>query len=144
VWAEEDRSPAFSALANAIEEVAGAELAARYRDGPFGFPEPARLEKLLLDAGFAEVRVSRHSLPVVFEEGAAQLVATLATTPLAAEIDQLPAEQRDLLVESVADVIGSGPIESEIESNLAFARAATATAPTAPCRRVATITRQDT
>jgi SAM-dependent methyltransferase len=122
VWASIDRSPAFAALASAIEEVVGAELAARYRGGPFGLPEPARLGELLANAGFDDVRVSKRSLPVVFEGGAAQLVATLAATPLAAEIDWLPAERRDLLLDSVARATGCGAIESEIESNLAFAR----------------------
>jgi ubiquinone/menaquinone biosynthesis C-methylase UbiE len=123
VWAEVDRSRAFSALADAIEAAAGAELAARYRGGPFGFPDPAPLQALLVDAGFEDVRVSRHSLPVSFEKGAEQLVATLAASPLAADIDRLPTEQKELLVESVVRAVGPGPIESEAESNLAFARA---------------------
>lgn len=129
VWAEVDRCRAFCALADAIEAAAGAELAARYRGGPFGFPEPAPLQSLLVDAGFEEVRVSRHSLPVSFEKGAEQLVATLAASPLAADIDRLPTEQKELLVESVVRAVGPGPIEGQAESNLAFARAGAASTP---------------
>jgi ubiquinone/menaquinone biosynthesis C-methylase UbiE len=122
VWTEIAGSPAFCALANGIEEVAGAKLANRFRGGPFGFPDGERLGALLDEAGFQAVRVSKHVLPVTFEDGAPQVVATLAATPLAAEMDQLSAEQQQRLVDSVARVLGDRPIESEFESNIALAR----------------------
>jgi ubiquinone/menaquinone biosynthesis C-methylase UbiE len=124
VWTEIDRSPPFRALADAIEAVAGADLAERYRRGPWGFPDGKRLGALLEHAGFDEVGVSRRVLPVTFEGGAAQLVSTLVTTPLAGEIDQLSDEHRRRLVETVARKTGDGPIDSELESNVALARRA--------------------
>jgi ubiquinone/menaquinone biosynthesis C-methylase UbiE len=50
VWTEIGGSPPFRALADAIGVVAGAELAERYRAGPWGFPDGNRLEALLENA----------------------------------------------------------------------------------------------
>jgi ubiquinone/menaquinone biosynthesis C-methylase UbiE len=124
VWSEIDRSPASRALADALEQVAGTELAERYSGGPWGFPDGQLLASLLEQAGFDEVRVSRRTLPVTFEGGAEQLVSTLAATPLAGEVDRLPADERRRLVELVADATGGGPIASQLESNVAIARLA--------------------
>jgi SAM-dependent methyltransferase len=101
VWTEIERSPAWRALADAIEQVAGA---------------------LFEQAGFEEVRVSTHVLPVKFERGPAQLVLTLAASGVAREIDQLSIERKQLLVEALARAVGEAPIESEMESNIAIAR----------------------
>jgi SAM-dependent methyltransferase len=122
VWAEIDRCAPFRALADGIEAIAGADLAVRYRRGPWGFPDPEPLGALLEQAGFDLVRVARRALPVTFRGGAAQLVSTLVTTPLASEFEQLPEAQRRQLVDAVAARTGSGPIESRLESNVALAR----------------------
>lgn len=124
VWTKIEHQPPFRALGDAIEEVAGAELGNRYRGGPWGFPDGEQLGALLREAGFVDVRVSSHVLPVIFDEGPGQLVATLAASPLAAELDQLSDEQKEQLVESVARHLGDGPIESELESNIALGRVA--------------------
>jgi ubiquinone/menaquinone biosynthesis C-methylase UbiE len=122
VWTDIEHSPPFCALANAIAEVAGAELANRYRRGPWGFPDGEQLGTLLKEAGFVDVRVSSHVLPVTFENGPAQFAATLAASPLAGELDQLSDEQKQHLIDSLARRIGDGPIEAELESNIALAR----------------------
>ena len=122
VWTEIDHSPPFRALAIGIEDVAGAELADRYRGGPWGFPSGEQLAVLLQDAGFDEVHVATHVLPVTFEDGPAQLAATLAATPVADEIDKLSSEQKQRLALAVARSIGDGPIYSHLESNVALAR----------------------
>jgi hypothetical protein len=44
--------------------------------------------------------------------------------PLAGEIDQLSEEQRRQLVEATEQRTGSGPIHSQLESNVALARRA--------------------
>ena len=121
VWSEIDRSPALLALADALEEVAGAELAERYSTGPWGFPDGGLLAQLIEQGGFDDVSVSTRTLPVTFEGGAAQLVSTLAATPLADEIDRLSPERRRRLLELVADATGGGPISSQLESNVALA-----------------------
>src|SRR5262249_43786955 len=110
VWTEIDHSPPFRALASGVEEVAGRELANRYRGGPWGFPSGERLAVLLQDAGFDEVHVATHVLPVTFEDGPAQLAATLAATPLADAIDKLSAEQKHRLLHALAPSIADLPI----------------------------------
>jgi ubiquinone/menaquinone biosynthesis C-methylase UbiE len=124
VWREVDRAPPFRMLADALEAVAGVELAERFRDGPWGFADGERLAELLEQARFDAVRVSSHALPITFEAGAEQLVSMLAATPVAGEIDRLSPEQRQRLVDLVAREAGAGPIESQIESNVALARLA--------------------
>jgi ubiquinone/menaquinone biosynthesis C-methylase UbiE len=47
VWAEIEQSPAFAALEAAVREVAGDELADRYRAGPRGMPDAGQLRELL-------------------------------------------------------------------------------------------------
>ncbi|HUE27849.1 MAG TPA: class I SAM-dependent methyltransferase [Solirubrobacteraceae bacterium] len=122
VWAEIPLCPPFAAIGDALEEVAGAELADRYRGGPWGFPDGARLEALVREAGFEDVRVSREVLPLSFEGGGAQLFATLAATPLAAEIGRFPEDQKRGLSDAIARRLGGGAIESHAESNVALAR----------------------
>jgi ubiquinone/menaquinone biosynthesis C-methylase UbiE len=122
VWSAIDRSPPFRILADAIEEVIGADLADRYRAGPWGFPDRMRLVALLEQAGFAEIRGSTRVLPVTFDGGPAQLVSTLEASPLAREIDQLSNDHLPRLVEAVARETGDGPIASVLESNVAVAR----------------------
>ncbi len=122
VWTEISGSPPHRALADALEATTGAELAERFRSGPWGFGDGERLGALLSDAGFDEVRVSTHVLPVTFEGGVPQLLSTLAVTPLAGEIDQLSDKQQQQLFEALAAEVGDGPIVSEMTSNIVLAR----------------------
>lgn len=122
VWTEIEHSPALCALANAVEKVAGTEVADRYRGGPWGLADEEVLKSLLGQAGFEQIRISRHTLPVTFEQGPVQLIATLAASGIAEQVDQLPGEQKELLAQTLADDLGSGPIRSEMESNVALAR----------------------
>jgi len=124
VWTPIQNSPPFDALANGVEEVAGEELAERYRNGPFGLTDPRKLRRLLADAGFDAVQICQETLPVNFD-GAAQVVTTLAVTPLAAEIDQLTTADRQRLVQSVARRTGGGAIKSQLEATVALARNST-------------------
>jgi SAM-dependent methyltransferase len=121
VWTPIENSPPFEALADGVEEIAGEELAQRYRNGPFGLTDPGKLRRLLAGAGFDAVHISQEALPVTFE-AAAQVVATLAVTPLAAEIDQLRTADRQQLIAAVARRTGDGAINSQLEANVALAR----------------------
>jgi SAM-dependent methyltransferase len=121
VWTPIENSPPFQALADGVGEIAGEEFAQRYRNGPFGLTDPGKLRRLLGDAGFDAVQISQEALPVNFE-GAAQVVTTLAVTPLAVEIDQLTAADRQKLVAAVARRTGDGAINSQLEANVALAR----------------------
>jgi ubiquinone/menaquinone biosynthesis C-methylase UbiE len=122
VWAEIGGSPPFASLADGLGEVVGRELADRYRGGPFGFPDGEVLRSLVADAGFEDVSVTSHELPVTFEAGAGQVVATLSVTPLAGEIDRLDPERKRALVAAVARRTGGGPIASRMRSDIAIAR----------------------
>jgi SAM-dependent methyltransferase len=123
VWMEIDRCPPMCALGDALEATVGAEVAGRFRGGPWGFPDGLQLGALIEQAGFDEVRVSQRALPVSFEGGAEQLVSTLVPTPIAAAIDLLSDEQRRQLIDTVAQTLGEGAIVSQLESNIALARA---------------------
>jgi SAM-dependent methyltransferase len=122
VWREIERCPPMCSLGDALEAVLGAEVAERFRGGPWGFPDGGQLGALIEQAGFDEVRVSQRALPVSFEGGAEQLVSTLVPTPIAAAIDLLSDEQRRQLIDTVAQTLGEGAIVSQLESNIAIAR----------------------
>jgi ubiquinone/menaquinone biosynthesis C-methylase UbiE len=125
VWTEIERSPTMRALSDAVEQVAGPELAERYRRGPWGFTDAGQLAALLEQGGFQEVEVSKHVLPVAYEGGAAQVASTLAASGIAEYVDELPPEQKQQLLDAMSQITGSGPIESAMESNIAIGTAAT-------------------
>jgi SAM-dependent methyltransferase len=89
VWCDIEECPPFLALAVALEEVLGAEVADTYRGGPWGFGDAAALEQLAKDAGFVDVHVHKHELPVVFEDGPGQLLLTLQAAAVAPTLAQL-------------------------------------------------------
>jgi SAM-dependent methyltransferase len=126
VWTEIEESPLFAALARSIRDVAGEELADRYRDGPWGLTSAARLQELVEGAGFGDVQVTREVLPMVLDGGASQLASTLAASGVAAEIDALPSPEKQRLAEAVArhvaDVTVEGELRSVAASHLVLAR----------------------
>jgi ubiquinone/menaquinone biosynthesis C-methylase UbiE len=122
VWTEIARSPAMAAIADAIEQAADAELADRYRRGPWGFPDAGPLAELLEDAGFRDVHVSQHVLPVTYEDGAEQLYRTLVASGIVEQLNELPGERQQQLAVTLTRITGEGQIDSEMESNVAIAR----------------------
>lgn len=102
VWASIDRSPGFAALADAVEEVLGAEPAANYRGGPWGLSDPEALAGLLRDAGFEGVRTVEWVTTGAFEGGAAQWVRTLAAAAVAPDVVALSEEGYAALVAATA------------------------------------------
>jgi SAM-dependent methyltransferase len=122
VWAEIQQAPAFAALADAIREVAGDELADRYCDGPWGTPDAAELRNLLVESGFDEVHVRRHALPLRFVS-AAQLGSTLGISAIAAELDGLSAQRREQLARSLERRVAvDNALHANAVAHLAFAR----------------------
>jgi SAM-dependent methyltransferase len=89
VWCDIEDCPPFLALANALEEVLGAEVADTYKGGPWGFGDSTALLRLASDGGFTDVEVHRYELPVVFEGGPEQLLLTLHAAAVATTIAQL-------------------------------------------------------
>jgi ubiquinone/menaquinone biosynthesis C-methylase UbiE len=125
VWSAIDDSPVFAAMAEALRDAIGPELADRYRAGPWGLAAADDLRNLISDAGFKSVRVELHTVDVVFEGGDAQFASTLAASGVAAEIDALRPEHRMELLEAFrnhARPLGrDGVLRSQTSSNLATA-----------------------
>jgi SAM-dependent methyltransferase len=122
VWTAIDQAPAFAALADVISEVAGDDLADRYREGPWGLPDAAELRELLAESGFGDIRVTRRVLPLSFDS-AAQLGSTLAASGIAANVDALPPERRqelDLALECRVAV--EDALHAEAVAHVAFGR----------------------
>jgi len=140
VWSAIDDSPVFAALYESLRDVVGDELAERYRSGPWGRPDLDELRDLVAAAGFSDIRVERRTVDVAFEGGAAQFASTLAASGIAAEIDALPAEQRDELAQAferhTRPIDDDGTLRSSTSSNLALAgRSARPTSADLPPRR---------
>jgi hypothetical protein len=93
----------------------------RYAGGPWGLTDPTTLRALATGAGFTDVRIQTLSRPVTFD-APAQLVSTVAVSPLAAELTAAAPDAWDRLVAAVAATVGDGPIESELEAHLLLAR----------------------
>ncbi|MGC2168851.1 MAG: class I SAM-dependent methyltransferase [Acidimicrobiales bacterium] len=89
VWCAIEDCPPFHALAIALDEVLGTEIADIYKEGPWGFGDSAALARLAIDSGFTNVEVRRYELPVVFEGGPGQLLLTLHAAAVAKTLEQL-------------------------------------------------------
>jgi ubiquinone/menaquinone biosynthesis C-methylase UbiE len=127
VWCSIDQSPPFAALAAALGKVAGRQIAAAYRNGPWGLARnglAAEIER----AGFTAAQASRHQLPVTFDGGPAQLLQTLAATGIAAAVAALDdTGQRALaaaIEETAAPLMHDGAIRSETAAQLVTATTA--------------------
>lgn len=122
VWAEIAHAPPFAALEDAIREVAGDDLADRYRVGPWGMPDADQLRVLLEQSGFDDVRVMQDALPLNFD-CAPQLRSTLAASPIAADLDALPAQRQEQLAQALERRAAvNDALRAEAVANLAFAR----------------------
>jgi ubiquinone/menaquinone biosynthesis C-methylase UbiE len=122
VWAEIEQAPPFAALADAVREVAGDELANRYRSGPWGMPDADQLRELLEGSGFDDVHVTRYALPLTFD-CAAQLGSTLAASVIAADLDALSVQRQAQLIQALERRIAvDDALRAKAVANLAFAR----------------------
>ena len=85
------------------------------------------LAELLTAAGFADVTVARHELPLDFEGGAEQLVDTLSVAAVAQDVAELDGPGRQHLVEAVAaaaaPITSDGAVRSTAAANIAVATA---------------------
>jgi hypothetical protein len=122
VWAEIEHAPPFAALADAVREVAGDELAERYRSGPWGMPAAGQLPELLERSGFDDVRMMRHALPLTFE-CAAQLASTLTASAIGADLAAFSAQRQERLAQALERRLAvNDALRAEAVANLAFAR----------------------
>jgi SAM-dependent methyltransferase len=125
VWCAIEECPFWDALADAVGEVLGKEAEMGFRSGPWGLPEADELARLCEEAGFTDVVVDRHVLPVVFEGGVPQLVATLSAANIGPQVAALDAAGRaDLLVAAEAALAPfdqEGALHSAAASHIARA-----------------------
>jgi SAM-dependent methyltransferase len=127
VWCALEDSPWWAALASALHDTLGEQIAAEYRNGPWGLTDPAQLSALLERAGFHDVHVSVHRLPVVFEGGADQVLSTLAASGVAAQVAAANEDTRGALArraeQTLAPLTGDGKVRSHTTSQIATATA---------------------
>jgi len=125
IWGAIETCPPFAALEAAIRAVMGDAAADRYRGGPWGLADGARVATLFENAGFRDVRVEQRRVPVTFEAGVEQLWRSLAASGIATDIDALDGAQRRALQAAVTDqlspLVRNGQVESETVSNIAIA-----------------------
>jgi SAM-dependent methyltransferase len=125
VWCAIEECPPFACIASAVGKVLGGERAAAYRNGPWGLTDGDELYRLVTDAGFVNVRVERHQLPVVFDGGPAQLLDTLAASSLANDVTALAESERQgllrALYEAARPLLDAGAVRSRMTSHLVIA-----------------------
>ena len=125
VWRPIDRSPGFSALAEALERHIGPDAASIMR-APFSLGDAEQLTSLLATAGFEDLDLRAETGAVRFGS-AAQLVASyVGGSPLAGPVAAAPAAARDALLADVASklepFVGSNGLKFPIEAYLARLR----------------------
>ena len=82
VWASIEHSPAFAALADAVERHVGPD-AAKNRRATFAFGDASALERLVTDAGFREVTVRAVTGPTRFPSPEQFVTSLLTSGPVA-------------------------------------------------------------
>lgn len=122
VWAGIEHSPAFACLEHVVRQVAGDEIADRYRGGPWSMPDARRLRELLEESGFTDVRMKQAVLPLRFE-CAAQLRSTLAVSGIASEVEALSVDRRKQLARALERHLARcGALDADALAHLAVAR----------------------
>jgi SAM-dependent methyltransferase len=119
VWCPIEESPPFEAMASGLGKILGRETEAAYRGGPWGLTDPDELGGLLADAGFSDVRVTRHILPVEFDGGPAQMAASLAVASVGPQVAALDEQGRARLVDAIGAALGPSPHPGRVRSETA-------------------------
>ena len=125
VWCAIEECPLFEGVALAIGDVVGKEAELAYRNGPWGLGDAADLDGLFAAAGFRHVDIRRHTLPVVFEGGAAQLVATLPAASVGPQVAALDGEGRAALLaaaeQHLRPLLHDGEVHSPTAAHIVLA-----------------------
>jgi len=126
VWGSIEDCPPCLALANALGQVLGPDVADAYKGGPWGLADPDSLIQLAIDGGFTDVEVRRYELPIVFDGGPSQLMLTLRAASVAATIAQLSEEDQTALAaaldESSRRITVNGIVSSHTVAHILTAR----------------------
>jgi hypothetical protein len=124
VWRQIDLQPSFAALDAALRECLGPDAAEPYGT-PFRGPGREELRKALAHAGFQNIAVEEVRLPLMYEGGIAQALATLAASPVATIVAALSVDERNRLWAAgrrrLAPLVVDGAIRTEMVSHLAVA-----------------------
>ena len=124
VWREISLQPCFASLEAALHECLPAEQVEPY-GAPFRWPSPEALEAAFRDQGFTGVSVAQVRHPLAFEGGVAQVIATLAASPIAATIAALDADTssrlRSAAVRRLEPLIVDGQVRTQMVSNFVTA-----------------------
>jgi len=125
VWREISLQPTFAAIQSALRECLSADAADLY-GAPFRWPNGKDLEAALRGQGFQEVAVRDHRLPLVYEGGTAQALATLAASPAASQVAEMRDADRARLWKAgernLEPLLRKGEIHAEMVSNMATAQ----------------------
>jgi SAM-dependent methyltransferase len=125
VWCAIEECPFWDALARAVGDALGKDAESGFRGGPWGLPDPGELAGLFDHAGFTEAQVVRRTLPVVFDGGPAQLVATLQAASVGPEVAALDDRGRARLLAAAEEALRSflhdGRVHSEAASHVVLA-----------------------
>jgi ubiquinone/menaquinone biosynthesis C-methylase UbiE len=124
VWCEMALQPSFAALDAALRECLPADQVELY-GAPFRWPSAAALKAAFTDQGFTGVSVAELRHPLTYEGGIAQVVATLAASPIANTITGLDAETgarlRAAAARHLAPLVADGQVRTQMVSHLVTA-----------------------
>jgi SAM-dependent methyltransferase len=124
VWREIALQPSFAGIDGALRECLPAEAAEPY-GAPFRWPSAADLRAALEDGGFEDVVIEEHRLPLVYEGGISQALATLAASPVATTVAGLAAAERAQLWRAgerrLQSLVAGTAIRTQMVSHLAIA-----------------------
>ena len=127
VWCVIDECPPFAAIAAGVGEVLGRDLQEKYEQGPFGFGQADELARVFDATDFGGVELERRTLPIEFEGGPDQLVATLVAAPIASDVAALDEAGQRALVDAVAraaePITHDGAVRSEMAAHVVVAYA---------------------
>lgn len=123
-WATIERNTVFNAYRRALKAAGVPEFAEKIRF-PFSWSDPNELRVLLGGAGFHDIIVETHWLPVIFEGGPAQVIEAFGAMPFAAEIAAIPgaaAKVEKALGEILQHLLEGARVRGEMVSTVATAR----------------------
>jgi SAM-dependent methyltransferase len=100
VWFGIEECPLWAALEAGLAERYGGEYAAAIRR-PFSWPGADALTLGFAGAGFVDIQLSDHTMVMHFEGGVRQAMRALVTTPFAADVEALTAEEYERMMSTV-------------------------------------------
>jgi SAM-dependent methyltransferase len=124
VWREIALQPSFAAIDAALREVLGPDPAEPY-GAPFRWSGKETLRRAVADAGFKHIAVDERRLPLMYEGGIPQALATLAASPVATTVAALSDNERNRLWAAgrrrLEALVVDGAIRTEMVSQLVVA-----------------------